>query len=197
MEEKIKKVQKHCTKIAKIFWVLFALACVAAILTTVFFVRGALLPGDAFFSYPIDEQWWLNQKDLHITPQTGEIPEVIGESIPFKEIYLIQMGTAILGLVLFAAVFWLAACLFDRAAEQPFSRKNTSAVFYIGLLFLVAQTVPDILGTILYGAFTGGVWRFFPGGLPIFELLVFGVMAAMSKIFDYGWLLQEEYDQTV
>lgn len=101
-------------------------------------------------------------------------------------------------------ILWLFRKIFRNIAhdESPFTKKNSRAIFWIGILFGVGayfkeSGVPIIRFLVGYAA----------GGLDPVELLFYyGIgpflvwsspLIALSYIFDYGTALQQESDETL
>ena len=90
----------------------------------------------------------------------------------------------------------LHAMLSDiQKGQPPFTQKNCRRLRYISLIVLFSALLPFLMPTLLY-LFCNGIWII--DALSFMPALLGGALLyCLASIFDYGHLLQEEYDATV
>ena len=90
----------------------------------------------------------------------------------------------------------LHAMLSDiQKGQPPFTQKSCHCLRYIALIVLFSALLPFLTPTLMY-LFCDGVW--IVDALSLMPALLGGALLyCLASIFDYGHLLQEEYDATV
>lgn len=114
-----------------------------------------------------------------------------------KTAYSVESGMDLIAGACQWLVYFLAYLLFEQAQENPFTPKSSRYPRRIGALLCLGSVLPEFGRTILFRMLAGGLWSFFPSGLPVSSILAWLVLFAVSRIFDYGCALQREFDETL
>lgn len=103
-----------------------------------------------------------------------------------KTAYSVESGMDLIAGACQWLVYFLAYLLFEQAQENPFTPKSSRYLRRIGALLCLGSVLPEFGRTILFRMLAGGLWSFFPSGLPVSSILAWLVLFAVSRIFDYG-----------
>ncbi len=115
-----------------------------------------------------------------------------------KTLHLILLGT---DLLIHAAVAYIIFLLRRMLSEisggkSPFSLDYGADIRRMGYAVMGAFVLPHLLKVTLVGIFCQGHWSFSAGSMAA-GVLVGGLLVILSRVVDYGALLQQESDETL
>ena len=197
MEMKLRTMQKSTGRLCGIFKVLTIAAAILLLWTLAGWIYGLFCPQPQMQAEPVASGGWsISAGPFSVLIRQGYFAPASGLTA-VKAAYLIESGMSLLGGVFQWTVLLLAFLLFDAVQENPFTEKSGRCLRWIGALLCLGGVLPQLGKTVLFGTFAGGIWSFFPGGLPVGAVLSGMVFWAAAGIFDYGTLLQKEHDETL
>ncbi len=197
MERKLRAMQKSTEFLRQVFKVLTIAASILFLWMLAGWIFGLFYPQPQMQAEPAASGGWsISAGPFSVLIRQGYFAPG-SELASVKGAYLTEGGMNLVGGACQWAVFLLAFLLFDAAQENPFTEKSGRYLRWMGALLCLSGILLQVGRTVLFGAFFGGIWSFFPAGLPVSALLSGMVFWAAAEIFDYGTLLQKEHDETL
>ena len=198
MEKSLHSLKKTSELIRKIFLGLLVISSLFLLWTASAWLYGMFCAAEKVQVFQTASGGWsLSAGSFTVLIRQGYFAPSTPMEAMAKTTYLIESGMNLFADLFQWTVFFIAHSLFDTVQENPFSIRNGSYLRRIGALLCLGAVLPEIGKTVLFSALSGGCWSFFPGGLPVFSVLAWLVLFAVSKIFDYGCVLQKEHDETL
>ncbi len=198
MEKKLRMMKKGAGTLCQVFKVLTIVAAVLLLWMLAAWIFGLFCPpGQIQAQTTASGGWAVSAGPFTVLIRQGYLSPGTDLATAAKAAYLIEGGMGLVGGACQWAVLWLSFLLFDRAKENPFTEKSGRYLRRIGVLLCLGKMLYEVGKTILFGVFAGGIWSFFPDGLPVNAVLSWLVLWTVSEIFDYGCLLQQEHDETL
>lgn len=197
MEMKLYAVKKSAGYLRQIFKVLVIAAAVLSFWILAGWIFGLFCSQDQMRAEAVSSGGWsISCSPFAVLIRQGHFSPGSGPAA-VKAAYLIESGINLIGGTCQWAVLLLAFLLFDTALESPFTAKSGRYLRWMGALLCLGKILTEVGKTVLFSVFAGGVWSFFPEGLPVSAVLSGIVLWAAAAIFDYGCLLQQEHDETL
>ena len=206
MNQKREKFQKSCRILRSVSVVLLVITILASLSAAVGMVSFLTADPDSIDLYTASSRGKMTVTNGTFTAmiELSALPPSasLADGTPYWDFHPKAAGTVSFAASLVAGIvqsvlFLYCVLLFDRAADEPFSAKTGKYLRRIGLFTLLLAALPELLLTVLLALFAGGLWYFYPNGLPFTGILAGAVLYAAAHIFDYGCFLQQEYDETL
>lgn len=196
MEIKLRAMQKSAKRLGGIFKVLSIAAAIFLLWMLAGWIFGLFCPQPQMEAAAAASGGWsVSAGPFSVLIRQGYFAPSAEPAV--KAAYLIESSMNLLGGACQWTVLFLAFLLFDAARENPFTEKSGRYLRRMGVLLCLGGVLPSVGKTVLFGTFAGGIWSFFPDGLPVGAVLSGMVFWAAAGIFDYGALLQKEHDETL
>ena len=198
MERSLHSLQKSSAFLRRIFLVLLVIATAFLLWMAAAWIFGLFCTSEQMQAFETSYGGWsISAGPFVMQIQGGYFaPNAQLETVA-KTAYSVESGMDLIAGACQWLVYFLAYLLFEQAQENPFTPKSSRYLRRIGALLCLGSVLPEFGRTILFRMLAGGLWSFFPSGLPVSSILAWLVLFAVSRIFDYGCALQREFDETL
>lgn len=200
--EQRKRMEAGCAKAALWMGIVFWLVALSLALRLVYTGYAALAPAQRYSVEPMaDGGWYIaieaSPVAFSAVADSSLVPSHEEPANP-KTLHLILLGADLLVHAAAAYVLFLLRRMFSEISggSSPFSADYGADIRRMGYTVMGAFVLPHLLKVTLAGILCQGRLSYSAGGMAA-GILVGGLLVALSRIVDYGALLQQESDETL
>lgn len=200
--EQRKRMEASCARAALWIGMVFWLVALSLALRLIYTGYAAIVPAQRYSVEPMADGSW------HIAIEASPVAfssiadsglvSSYKEPANRKALHLILLGTDLLVHMAVAYVLFLLRRMLSEISggRSPFSVDYGADIRRMGYTVMAAFVLPHLLKVTLAGILCQGHWSYSAGSMAA-GILVGGLLAMLSRIVDYGALLQQESDETL